>query len=71
MKLTISLFIIISKLLGHPYPDTGTHGAVTHSPGAVSGNNHQELVHVPVSVCGNTISVTILNPTFGDSCVHS
>jgi hypothetical protein len=70
MKLIISPFIIISKLLGHPYPDTGPHGAATHSSGVVSGNSHQVPVHVPVEVCGNLISVAVLNPALDNSCAH-
>ena len=44
-------------------------GAAWNSPGVVSGNTIQVPVHVPVNVCGNTISVIgLLNPAFGNSC---
>ncbi|QMU76505.1 chaplin [Streptacidiphilus sp. PB12-B1b] len=44
-------------------------GAAWNSPGVVSGNTIQVPVHIPVNVCGNTISVIgLLNPAFGDSC---
>ncbi|MFG2399725.1 chaplin ChpH [Streptomyces lydicus] len=51
--------------------DSGAQGAAVHSPGVVSGNVIQVPVHVPVNVCGNTISVIgLLNPTFGNYCVN-
>ncbi|WP_441247027.1 chaplin [Kitasatospora sp. McL0602] len=44
-------------------------GAAVNSPGVASGNLIQVPVHVPVNVCGNTISVIgLLNPAFGDHC---
>ncbi|MFI9647027.1 chaplin ChpH [Streptomyces sp. NPDC052040] len=52
--------------------DSGAQGAAVHSPGVVSGNVVQVPVHVPVNVCGNTISVIgLLNPAFGNTCVNS
>jgi hypothetical protein len=51
--------------------DSGAQGAAVHSPGVVSGNVVQIPVHVPVNVCGNTISVVgLLNPTFGNVCLN-
>jgi hypothetical protein len=47
-------------------------GAAWGSPGVLSGNLIQVPVHVPVNVCGNTISVIgLLNPAFGNTCVNS
>ncbi|GGT99959.1 chaplin [Streptomyces violascens] len=47
------------------------HGAATHSPGVVSGNAAQAPVHIPVNVCGNTVTVIgLLNPAFGNTCVN-
>ena len=44
-------------------------GASWGSPGVVSGNTIQVPIHIPVNVCGNTISVIgLLNPAFGNSC---
>ncbi|WP_275410171.1 chaplin [Streptomyces sp. SID14478] len=52
--------------------DSGAQGAATDSPGVLSGNAVQVPVHVPVNVCGNTVSVIgLLNPAFGNSCVNS
>ncbi|MDK1473563.1 chaplin ChpH [Streptomyces sp. 549] len=51
--------------------DAGAQGAAVHSPGVLSGNVVQVPVHVPVNVCGNTVSVIgLLNPTFGNTCVN-
>ncbi|GGV67652.1 MULTISPECIES: chaplin ChpH [Streptomyces] len=51
--------------------DSGAQGAAVQSPGVVSGNVIQVPVHVPVNVCGNTISVIgLLNPAFGNVCVN-
>ncbi|MFF3513680.1 chaplin ChpH [Streptomyces sp. NPDC002573] len=52
--------------------DSGAQGAAVHSPGVVSGNVIQVPVHVPVNVCGNTISVIgLLNPAFGNTCINN
>ncbi|GAA2153492.1 hypothetical protein GCM10009760_51260 [Kitasatospora kazusensis] len=46
-------------------------GVATNSPGVLSGNLIQVPVHVPVNVCGNTVSVIgLLNPAFGDNCAN-
>ncbi|WP_280720058.1 chaplin [Kitasatospora sp. MAP5-34] len=46
-------------------------GVATNSPGVASGNLIQVPVHVPVNVCGNSVSVIgLLNPAFGDSCAN-
>ncbi|MFD5001204.1 MULTISPECIES: chaplin ChpH [Streptomyces] len=51
--------------------DSGAQGAAVGSPGVVSGNNVQVPVHVPVNVCGNTISVIgLLNPAVGNTCIN-
>lgn len=51
--------------------DAGTVGAATGSPGVLSGNLIQVPVHVPVNVCGNTVSVIgLLNPVMGNTCVN-
>ncbi|GAA2437679.1 chaplin ChpH [Streptomyces glaucus] len=51
--------------------DSGAQGAAVHSPGVLSGNVVQAPVHVPVNVCGNTVSVIgLLNPAFGNTCIN-
>jgi len=38
----------------------------------VSGNTVQVPVHIPVNVCGNTVSVIgLLNPAHADCCQNS
>ncbi|KUL72718.1 MULTISPECIES: chaplin ChpH [unclassified Streptomyces] len=51
--------------------DSGAQGAAVHSPGLVSGNVIQAPIHIPVNVCGNTVSVIgLLNPAFGNTCTN-
>ncbi|MEU5975360.1 chaplin ChpH [Streptomyces sp. NPDC047315] len=50
---------------------SGAQGAAVNSPGVLSGNVVQVPVHIPVNVCGNTVSVIgLLNPTFGNTCIN-
>ncbi|WP_406001797.1 chaplin ChpH [Streptomyces sp. NBC_00829] len=56
---------------GMAMADAGAQGAAVGSPGALSGNVVQVPIHVPVNVCGNTVSVIgLLNPAFGNYCVN-
>jgi hypothetical protein len=51
------------------FADSEAVGAAYHSPGVLSGNVVQIPVHVPINVCGNTISVIgALNPALGNKC---
>ncbi|MEU4120587.1 chaplin [Kitasatospora sp. NPDC028055] len=46
-------------------------GVAAGSPGVVAGNQVQVPVHVPVNLCGNTVSVIgVLNPAFGNHCAN-
>jgi hypothetical protein len=57
---------------GMAMADSGAHGAAVHSPGVLSGNLIQAPIHVPVNVCGNTVSVIgLLNPAFGNFCANA
>nr|WSW70161.1 chaplin ChpH [Streptomyces sp. NBC_00995] len=57
---------------GMAVADSGAQGAAIGSPGVLSGNVVQVPIHVPVNVCGNTISVIgLLNPAFGNTCVNA
>ncbi|WP_354643376.1 chaplin [Kitasatospora camelliae] len=52
----------------------GAHaeGFAAGSPGVLSGNSIQAPVHVPVNVCGNTVSVIgLFNPAFGTCCTNA
>lgn len=52
--------------------DAGAQGAAIGSPGVLSGNVVQVPIHIPVNVCGNTVSVIgLLNPAFGNTCVNA
>ncbi|MCZ4514765.1 chaplin [Streptomyces sp. ActVer] len=52
--------------------DAGAQGAAVNSPGVLSGNVIQAPIHVPVNVCGNTVSVIgLLNPAFGNTCTNA
>ncbi|WP_327413044.1 chaplin [Streptomyces sp. NBC_01233] len=52
--------------------DAGAQGAAIGSPGVLSGNAIQVPVHIPVNVCGNSVSVIgLLNPAFGNTCVNA
>ncbi|MFJ9679189.1 chaplin [Streptomyces sp. NPDC101194] len=54
------------------FADSGAESSVTNSPGVLSGNNVQVPVHIPLNVCGNTISVIgLLNPAFGSNCANT
>ncbi|MFD7417935.1 chaplin, partial [Kitasatospora purpeofusca] len=49
----------------------GAEGVAAGSPGVVAGNQIQIPVHIPVNLCGNTISVIgVLNPAFGNHCAN-
>ncbi|MFD0342672.1 chaplin ChpH [Streptomyces sp. NPDC127117] len=57
---------------GMAVADSGAQGAAVGSPGVISGNNIQVPIHVPVNLCGNTISVIgLLNPAFGNTCINA
>ncbi|MFF2963056.1 chaplin [Streptomyces sp. NPDC057963] len=54
---------------GMAVADSGAQGAALGSPGVISGDVIEVPVHVPVHVCGNTISVVgLLDPSFGNTC---
>ncbi|MGW8763781.1 chaplin ChpH [Streptomyces sp. NPDC055815] len=57
---------------GMAVADAGAQGAAIGSPGVLSGNVVQVPVHIPVNVCGNTVSVIgLLNPAFGNTCINA
>ncbi|WSP89170.1 chaplin [Streptomyces sp. NBC_01233] len=54
---------------GFAYADADAGGRAERSPGLLSGNLVQLPVHVPVNVCGNTVSVVgVLNSAAGNRC---
>ncbi|MFD3948332.1 chaplin [Streptomyces sp. NPDC058579] len=51
--------------------DSGASGVAAHSPGVGSGNAVQVPVHIPVNLCGNTVTVIgLINPAFGNTCAN-
>ncbi|MFE4335067.1 chaplin [Streptomyces sp. NPDC056831] len=51
------------------FADSGAEGGAQNSPGVVAGNAVQAPVHVPLNLCGNTVSVIApVNPAFGNAC---
>ncbi|MFF3007405.1 chaplin [Kitasatospora sp. NPDC057940] len=63
--------VIAAAGVASAHGGAGAEGAAVGSPGVVSGNQVQIPVHVPVNLCGNTISVIgVLNPAFGNHCAN-
>lgn len=61
----------LRALFHHQLSNLNAYGAALTRSGVMSGNVVQVPVHVPSNVCGNTISVVgLLNPTFGNTCIH-
>ena len=53
------------------HADSAADATAAGSPGLISGNTIQLPVHVPVNVCGNTVSVVgLLNPAAGNTCAN-
>jgi hypothetical protein len=49
--------------------DSDATGAAVGSPGVLSGNMVQVPIHVPLNLCGTTVSVIgLLNPAAGNTC---
>ncbi|MQS36130.1 chaplin [Streptomyces katsurahamanus] len=56
-------------MAGQAYADSSAVGGAADSPGVIAGNAVQLPVHLPISVCGNTINIAgLLNPTAGNTC---
>ncbi|MET9622529.1 MULTISPECIES: chaplin [unclassified Streptomyces] len=70
--LTVGVAASVAGATGVASADSLAEGAAVKSPGVLSGNVVQVPVHVPVNLCGNTVSVIgALNPTFGNTCVNA
>nr|WSX54862.1 chaplin [Streptomyces sp. NBC_00974] len=58
--------------VGAAVADANAEGVAVGSPGVLSGNVIQVPIHIPINVCGNSIGlVSLLNPSFGNTCVNS
>ena len=75
LRTTLALAAAAGTLLlsaGTAAASAGAEGIATNSPGVLSGNVVQVPVHVPINLCGNTVSVIgLLNPAFGNTCVNA
>ncbi|MCX5392862.1 chaplin [Streptomyces sp. NPDC006482] len=70
--LTVGAAAAVAGAAGVAAADSIAEGAAVKSPGVGSGNVVQVPVHIPVNLCGNTVSVIgALNPTFGNACVNA
>ncbi|GHB10946.1 chaplin [Streptomyces termitum] len=70
--LTVGAAAAVAGAAGAAAADSIAEGAAVKSPGVGSGNVVQIPVHVPVNLCGNTVSVIgALNPAFGNTCVNA
>ncbi|MFG2984445.1 chaplin [Streptomyces sp. NPDC048258] len=64
--------LAVAGVSGFAYADADASGQAERSPGLLSGNVVQLPVHVPVNVCGNTVSVVgLLNPAAGNRCANA
>ncbi|AUG77941.1 Putative chaplin [Kitasatospora sp. MMS16-BH015] len=62
---------LVAAGAGSAMASSEAEGVTAGSPGVISGNSIQVPVHVPVNLCGNTVSVIgALNPAFGNSCAN-
>ncbi|MEV5607381.1 chaplin [Streptomyces sp. NPDC052225] len=61
----------LSPEAASPPANSGAQGAAAGSPGVLSGNVIQAPVHVPVNLCGDTVSVDgLLSPAFGNTSAN-
>ncbi|KUN32217.1 MULTISPECIES: chaplin [Streptomyces] len=74
MKKTVAAVagvLLALGMAGPAFADSGAQGAAANSPGFLSGNVVQVPIHIPINVCGNTISVIgLLNPAAGNTCIN-
>ncbi|WP_030693228.1 chaplin [Streptomyces globisporus] len=70
--LTVGAAAAVAGTAGAASADAGAEAAAVKSPGVLSGNIVQAPVHVPINLCGNTVSVIgALNPAFGNTCINA
>ncbi len=71
LALTSVAAAAVAGTAGAAVADSGAQGAVSQSPGVISGNAAQIPIHLPINLCGNSINVIgLLNPAFGNECLN-
>ncbi|MEY9849900.1 chaplin [Streptacidiphilus sp. MAP5-3] len=71
LAVTVAAAGLLAAGAGVAAASSTANGSATNSPGFLSGNLVQVPVHIPVNVCGNTVSVIgLLNPAFGNKCAN-
>ncbi|MBB5933734.1 chaplin [Streptomyces zagrosensis] len=64
--------VAVGASSGAAFADSGARGNAVGSPGVLSGDQLQVPVHVPINLCGNTVSViAVLNPAVGNTCINA
>ncbi|WP_042390490.1 chaplin [Streptacidiphilus melanogenes] len=62
---------VVAAGAGAAFASSHACGDASNSPGAVSGNELQLPVHIPVNVVGNSANVVgLLNPAFGNHAAN-
>ncbi|MER5640786.1 chaplin [Kitasatospora sp. NPDC002227] len=62
---------LVAAGAGSAVASSEAEAVTANSPGVISGNNVQVPIHIPVNLCGNSVSVIgALNPAFGNSCAN-
>lgn len=57
---------------GTAIADADANGFAVGSPGILSGNVVQVPIHIPINLCGNSISlIGALNPAAGNTCINT
>ncbi|MEV8532827.1 chaplin [Streptomyces sp. NPDC051211] len=63
--------LAVAGAAGASVADSKAEGVAAGSPGVISGNLVQVPVHIPINICGNSVSVIgALNPAFGNVCFN-
>lgn len=72
LALTTVAAAAVAGTAGIAAAHSDANGAAAQSPGVLSGNVVQVPIHIPVNVCGNTVSVIgLLNPAANNACANA
>ncbi|MFH8381051.1 chaplin [Kitasatospora sp. NPDC018058] len=62
---------IVAAGAGTAMASSGAEGVAAGSPGAISGNQLQVPIHIPINLCGNTVNAGgLLSPAYGNHCAN-